>query len=253
MTDLSLKVRQCKRMGGTKLDLSNMGLTSLPDEVFALSGLETLNISNNSISSLDKIDIFSSLRDLTASNNKIAMLSKDLQNLKSLESIRLDGNPVAVSSPGLSACFGGNVKRELSSYFGGSGGSSPAFLSGDSSPAFLSGGIGRGAKPSGGGDTPPRGGGPGWLAAGAPSRAGTSAMERPTTASSQAVKLRQVEESLAQERASSKRLQQEISQLKAELTKSATMGGSSTSTSEGRIPAVPGVREIEFEELEQGS
>jgi hypothetical protein len=138
MSDLSLKVRQCKRMGGTKLDISNMGLTSLPAEVLDLTGLETLNISNNSISSLDKIDIFSSLRDLTASNNKIGVLSKDLQNLKSLESIRLDGNPVAVSNPGLSACFGANVRRELSTYFGSSGGSSPAFLSGGGdSPAFL--------------------------------------------------------------------------------------------------------------------
>jgi hypothetical protein len=78
-------------------------------------------------------------------------------------------------------------------------------------------------------------------------------MERPTTASSQAVKLRQVEEELAREKASSKRLSQEISQLKAELSKSATIGGASSSTSEGRIPSVPGVREIEFEELEQGS
>ena len=138
MTDVALRMRQCKRMGGTKLDLKGCGLTALSNDILDMDTLETLDISNNSISTLDKIDKLKNLRELTASNNSISTLSSDLKLLNQLENLRLDGNPVAVSNPGLRACFGPNVRRELNSYFGGSGGNSGS----TGTPSFLGGGGG---------------------------------------------------------------------------------------------------------------
>lgn len=105
---------------------------------------------------------------------------------------------------------------------------------------------------SSGGSTPPRGGGPSWLSSGPPSRSG-GGIERPTTASAQATTVRKLEEQLNFEKTSSKRLASEVEMLKAEISKKATMGSSSPgSKGEGRLPHVPGVREIEYEEIEHG-
>ena len=78
-------------------------------DLFELSGLESLNISNNSIISLDKISVFQNLKELVASNNKISTMPESIKELTYLESLRLDGNPICVSNPGLSSCFGKDV------------------------------------------------------------------------------------------------------------------------------------------------
>lgn len=66
MSDVRLKIRHVKRGGDTKLDLSGMGLTEIPDDVFTLSSLESLDISSNSIVSLDKIASLHNLKNLYA-------------------------------------------------------------------------------------------------------------------------------------------------------------------------------------------
>lgn len=64
MSDITLKIRRVKRSGETKLDLSGMSLTEIPDDVFGLVSLETLDISNNKISSLGRIGCLMNLKNL---------------------------------------------------------------------------------------------------------------------------------------------------------------------------------------------
>jgi len=68
MSDIKLKIRHVKRGGETKLDISGMGLSEIPEDVFGLTQLETLDISDNSISSLDKIASLHNLKNLNAKN-----------------------------------------------------------------------------------------------------------------------------------------------------------------------------------------
>lgn len=101
-------------------------------DLFELSGLESLNISNNSIINLDKISVFQNLKELIASNNKISSIPESIKELTYLETLRLDGNPICVSNPGLSSCFGKDVGREITKFF----------KAGDTSPVISSSGGG---------------------------------------------------------------------------------------------------------------
>lgn len=66
MSDVRLKIRHVKRSGDTKLDLSGMGLSEIPEDVFTLTSLESLDISSNSITKLDKISALHNLKNLYA-------------------------------------------------------------------------------------------------------------------------------------------------------------------------------------------
>lgn len=66
MSDIKLKIRHVKRGGETKLDISGMGLTEIPEDVFSLTQLESLDISDNRITSLDKIASLHKLKNLYA-------------------------------------------------------------------------------------------------------------------------------------------------------------------------------------------
>ena len=55
MTDINLKIRHVKRSNDTKLDLSNMGLSKVPEEIKDLFCLERINISNNKITSIEPL------------------------------------------------------------------------------------------------------------------------------------------------------------------------------------------------------
>jgi Leucine-rich repeat (LRR) protein len=82
-----------------------------------MTSIEQLDISNNAILNLDKIQIFHNLKELIASNNKISVLSESIKKLSALETLRLDGNPIVISNPGLASCFGSDVKKEIDKYF----------------------------------------------------------------------------------------------------------------------------------------
>lgn len=73
---------------------------------------------------------------------------------------------------------------------------------------------------------------------------------RPTTASSQMKKMRDLEDDLKQERTNNKRLYSEVEMLKSEISKAKIL--TSATGEEGTIGVVPGVMEIPYEELEMG-
>lgn len=80
-------------------------------------------------------------------------------------------------------------------------------------------------------------------------------MDRPVTASSQNAKVREVQEELKNERKEKKKLFDEIENLKSEIQKqnfSAFTQAANVSVSSGRLPPVPGVREITISDIELG-
>lgn len=102
---------------GKKLDLSNQGLTKVPDEVFNQTDLEELDISHNRIGNalqsqigqLSKLKILrandnlmtgvpaevgklSKLEILDLSNNQLTGLPNELGNLSKLKELNLSGN-----------------------------------------------------------------------------------------------------------------------------------------------------------------
>lgn len=56
MADIKLKIRHAKRANATKLDLSGHGMTELPVDILQLTMLESINLSNNKLTSLKKLD-----------------------------------------------------------------------------------------------------------------------------------------------------------------------------------------------------
>ncbi len=67
--DIKLKIRHAKRGNEKSLNLSGFGMTELPVEITQLTMLESLNISNNKLTSLKKLDSLPNLREIDASNN----------------------------------------------------------------------------------------------------------------------------------------------------------------------------------------
>ena len=87
--------------------------------------LESLNLSNNKLTSLKKIETLPNLREVNASNNQITSLHPELLDMYSLDTLYLYGNPIVNSYPSL-AKIENNVitlKKALDAYFGGSGSS----------------------------------------------------------------------------------------------------------------------------------
>jgi Leucine-rich repeat (LRR) protein len=56
LADIKLKIRHAKRGNEKTLDLSGMGMTELPPDITQLTLLETLNISNNKLTSLKRVE-----------------------------------------------------------------------------------------------------------------------------------------------------------------------------------------------------
>jgi Leucine-rich repeat (LRR) protein len=87
------KIAACRDHNLTRLDLSRMGLTSLPDCIGQLQQLEWLVLVSNQLTHLPEW-VFK-LRDLCGlylSCNKIAEIPETLINLSRLQSLRLDHN-----------------------------------------------------------------------------------------------------------------------------------------------------------------
>ena len=120
MQDVKLKIRHAKRGNVKQLDLSGMGLSELPAEITQLSMLESLNLSNNKLSSLKRIVELSNLREIDASNNLITQLPQEMLNMWSIESISLYGNPIITSHPGLAQIENNQnaLKAALQNVFG---------------------------------------------------------------------------------------------------------------------------------------
>lgn len=77
----------------TSLDLSNIGLTTLPDEVIGLKHLKELYISNNHLSTLPHdLCQLSQLEVLEANNNALTLIPKGIRKLAHLKKLNLSNN-----------------------------------------------------------------------------------------------------------------------------------------------------------------
>jgi Leucine-rich repeat (LRR) protein len=259
MSDVRLKIRHVKRSGDTVLDLSGMGLTEIPEDVFSLTSLESLDISENSIVSLGKIAALHSLKNLYAKNNKISALPEGILELDKLENLKLDGNTVAVMNTDLSVVFGiTKVRQVLQSYFDTEKDSSislpkPGFLGSSNlnDATYLRKKIAdlqmeiadlkfssTGSAKLGTKSLEEQ---KNWMSS------GPSHGARPQTANSQMNKVRELEDDLKNERSNNKMLSSEVNMLKNEISKNKIL--TSAAGEEGTISGVPGVMEIPYEEL----
>jgi len=94
MSDAKLRIRHAKRGNEKSIDLSNLGLSEIPTEILQLSALETVDVSGNRLSSLERLGQLPHLRDIIAQNNNIGTLHEELLDLYFLDSINLVGNPI---------------------------------------------------------------------------------------------------------------------------------------------------------------
>ncbi len=61
--------------------------------------LESLNVSNNKLTSLRKIEALPNLREVNASNNMIGSLQQEMLDMFSIDTLYLLGNPIANNNP----------------------------------------------------------------------------------------------------------------------------------------------------------
>ncbi len=99
MGDIKLKIRHAKRGNEKSLDLSGLGMSELPSDLMQLTMLEVLNISNNKLTNLRKVESLPNLRAIDASGNNITSLHQEMLDMYSLDTIYLFGNPVVNQNP----------------------------------------------------------------------------------------------------------------------------------------------------------
>lgn len=99
MSDAKLKIRHAKRGNERTLDLSGLGLSELPVEITQLTMLESINLENNKLTHLKRIEQLPNLREIKAANNQISSLHKEMLDMFSIESLSLYGNPIVNSAP----------------------------------------------------------------------------------------------------------------------------------------------------------
>lgn len=83
-------------IAGTRMDLSGQGLTKLPASVFASSGLEELDVSDNSMTGAlpSEIGSLRGLKRLYASNNRFTGIPAEIGKLENLEVIDFSYNGI---------------------------------------------------------------------------------------------------------------------------------------------------------------
>lgn len=78
----------------SKLDLSNRGLTKIPGDIFKLTNLQELDVSNNLLTGAIQAEIrhLQALRILDASDNQMTGVPAEIGQLKNLELLDLSNN-----------------------------------------------------------------------------------------------------------------------------------------------------------------
>lgn len=99
ISDIKLKIRHAKRANEKSLDLSGLGMTELPADLLQLTMLESLNVANNKLTSLRKIESLPNLREVNASNNQISQLQQEMLDMFSIDTLYLFGNPIVNTNP----------------------------------------------------------------------------------------------------------------------------------------------------------
>lgn len=87
------KIEEARRTGATKLDLSRMKLTDLPESLGQLSQLQELNLANNQLTALPEwLAQLMQLQTLDLSHNQLATLPELLVQLTQLQTLNLSHN-----------------------------------------------------------------------------------------------------------------------------------------------------------------
>ncbi len=105
-SEVSARIEGAGRTQAKVLDLSRLGITTLPDSISKLTQLQGLNLSDNQFATLpESISKLTQLQRLYLSGNQLATLPESLRKLKLLEELYLRGNdalglPAEVLGPG---------------------------------------------------------------------------------------------------------------------------------------------------------
>ncbi|WP_395733907.1 COR domain-containing protein [Prosthecobacter sp.] len=87
------RINEYQRSDNTSLDLSSIGLTSLPESLRQLTGLKTLNLHNNKLSTLPEwLGRLTELQALLLAGNYLTTLPETLSQLVGLKSLDLNKN-----------------------------------------------------------------------------------------------------------------------------------------------------------------
>ena len=95
--ELRLKITKAKRSGASNLDLSSQHLEQIPDDIYKILTLESLDLSHNLLLEIEGIGKLKTLKHLDISDNKISVLPKSILDLKDLQFFKFDKNPFAAS------------------------------------------------------------------------------------------------------------------------------------------------------------
>ncbi len=97
------RVEEAKRSGASRLDLSGLGLTAIPDTLSYLTNLQALDLSGNQIAVIpDSLSCLTNLQSLFLSDNLITSIPDSLSRLTDLQWLSLSGNQVTAVPDSLS-------------------------------------------------------------------------------------------------------------------------------------------------------
>ena len=123
MNNTDIQIQRFKRSGADTLDLSNMNLTFIPTEVFALTNVVHLVLKDNRLISVDdRIGKLKNLEELDLENNNIKDLPSAFTKLKKLNVLNLSGNPLGFKFKELENVSGKEVQSKISDCFKNKGG-----------------------------------------------------------------------------------------------------------------------------------
>ncbi|MDJ1183968.1 leucine-rich repeat domain-containing protein [Roseofilum casamattae] len=90
------RIAIARQQGETVLDLSNLGLTEVPDAIAQLTSLQGLSLNNNQLSELpEAIAQLTSLQGLYLSGNQLSEVPEAIAQLTSLQRLDLDNNQLS--------------------------------------------------------------------------------------------------------------------------------------------------------------
>ena len=93
LDEAQMRIQLCLERKVTSIDLSDLGLSKVPDEIKNLTYLRSINLSENCIKELpDFIGSFTSLENLNIGYNKLSFLPEIVGNLNSLEKLDVHCN-----------------------------------------------------------------------------------------------------------------------------------------------------------------